>query len=161
MAEFAAATFVDTYGAFNTDDDIRQYLATEFSMDAIEAKLQDPDNTYRLAEIGDRIVGYTKLRRSQPDPSVHDNAIELERIYVDTNAKGEGIGRMLIEDALVVARAGGAGWLWLGVWERNTSAIGFYERMGFRKVGVHEFVLGNDTQIDHVMERSVESRDTV
>ena len=41
--------------------------------------------------------------------------------------------------------------LWLGVWEKNTKALAFYERVGFRKFGRHIFMLGNDRQEDFLL----------
>ncbi len=40
----------------------------------------------------------------------------------------------------------------MGVWERNTAAIGFYERLGFKPVGTKYFTVGNDRQDDVVMQ---------
>jgi ribosomal protein S18 acetylase RimI-like enzyme len=45
--------------------------------------------------------------------------------------------------------------VWLGVWEFNPRAIKFYTRYGFKKVGVHPFVLGNDVQNDWLMAKIV------
>jgi ribosomal protein S18 acetylase RimI-like enzyme len=41
--------------------------------------------------------------------------------------------------------------LWLGVWEKNPNAIGFYERLGFKKVGTHAFRFGSEMQTDLLM----------
>ena len=49
------------------------------------------------------------------------------------------------------ARAHGADWLWLGVWEQNPRAIAFYQKHGFRTIGEQTFVLGTDRQRDLVM----------
>jgi ribosomal protein S18 acetylase RimI-like enzyme len=53
------------------------------------------------------------------------------------------------------ARMRGVEVLWLGVWERNEHAIGFYKRWGFELVGTHLFQLGQDLQTDYVMARRV------
>jgi ribosomal protein S18 acetylase RimI-like enzyme len=80
-----------------------------------------------------------------PDP------VELERIYVDKSAIGRGVGAALMEACLDAARRGGHRTLWLGVWERNPNAIGFYERLGFRQVGTHGFRFGSKLQTDLLM----------
>ena len=43
---------------------------------------------------------------------------------------------------LETAESNGNRTIWLGVWERNELAIGFYEKWGFAKVGTKEFRLG-------------------
>jgi ribosomal protein S18 acetylase RimI-like enzyme len=57
-----------------------------------------------------------------------------------------------IEEA---ARSRGAGTLWLGVWERNVRAQGFYRKAGFTVVGSQIFVLGSDAQRDLIMAKQV------
>ncbi len=52
-------------------------------------------------------------------------------------------------------RRKGKRYLWLGVWERNERAVGFYERMGFTKAGTHEFLMGAERQTDHLMRREL------
>jgi len=51
---------------------------------------------------------------------------------VDERAQGLGIGRALIREVVRLARAQGARYLWAN--GRDT-ALGFYERIGFRTVG--------------------------
>ena len=45
--------------------------------------------------------------------------------------------------------------MWLGVWEYNPRAQRFYEKNGFRIVGSHVFVLGEDPQTDLLMQREL------
>jgi ribosomal protein S18 acetylase RimI-like enzyme len=37
------------------------------------------------------------------------------------------------------------------VWERNTKALGFYERWGFARVGTELFDVGGDQQRDAIL----------
>ena len=55
-----------------------------------------------------------------------------------------------------VANELNAEYVWLGVWEENTRAIGFYERQGFVAFDKHIFRLGQDEQTDIMMKRPVE-----
>ncbi|MEM9391391.1 MAG: GNAT family N-acetyltransferase, partial [Bacteroidota bacterium] len=50
----------------------------------------------------------------------------------------------------------GLGYIWLGVWEYNTDAIRFYERLGFTPFGQHSFILGSDHQTDILMKKPLE-----
>lgn len=61
------------------------------------------------------------------------------------------MGMILLERGLQIAREKRKSYVWLGVWERNEKAIGFYERMGFRKAGTHDFFMGTERQTDFVM----------
>ena len=53
------------------------------------------------------------------------------------------------------AASRGAGTLFLGVWERNTRAIRFYNAQGFAEVGRQTFAMGDDVQQDLVLARPV------
>ena len=55
----------------------------------------------------------------------------LEDVYVRDDARRRGVGRALVATALERARARGCRRMELDVNERNTEALGFYERMGF------------------------------
>src|SRR5689334_4706743 len=59
----------------------------------------------------------------------------------------------LMEQCVATAREWGGHVLWLGVWERNSRAIAFYEKHGFQVVGEQPFLLGTDLQRDLVMAR--------
>jgi ribosomal protein S18 acetylase RimI-like enzyme len=78
----------------------------------------------------------------------NDQAVEIERIYVDRPFKGIGIGKIFISKALEIAFTLEAKYLWLGVWEHNESAIRFYEKNGFEEYSKHIFKLGDDDQTD-------------
>ncbi|CAB3865650.1 acetyltransferase [Achromobacter xylosoxidans] len=57
----------------------------------------------------------------------------MEALFVDPAARGTGVGRALVEDAL--RRYPG---LSTDVNEQNAQAIGFYERLGFERTGRSE-----------------------
>jgi len=45
--------------------------------------------------------------------------------------------------------------VWLGVWERNETAINFYKKWGFELFGSHIFRLGNDDQNDLLLKKQL------
>ena len=46
-------------------------------------------------------------------------------------------------------------WIWLGVWEYNQTAIDFYTAFGYEKFAEHEFILGDDVQLDWLMKKKL------
>lgn len=58
---------------------------------------------------------------------------KIEMLFVDPAWRGRGVGRRLLEYAVLVHRAE-----WVDVNEQNHQAIGFYRRMGFEIVGRSE-----------------------
>jgi ribosomal protein S18 acetylase RimI-like enzyme len=95
-----------------------------------------PENAHmhrvRLATTDDRIVGLECVS-TKPDP---EWGYVLDNLHVHPGSKGLGIGRMLFRDAAtwIGAKRPGA-WMHLWVYELNTAARGFYERMGGEATG--------------------------
>ena len=77
--------------------------------------------------------------------------IEIERIYVIKQMKGHGIGRLMIEKTIEIAKNNEFDYVWLGVWAENPAAIAFYQKMGFTVFGEHIFMMGDDAQKDLLM----------
>lgn len=156
LACFAARAFTDTFAAQNTPEDMAVYLAEAFGDAQQRAELTDPRCTVFLAERDGEIVGYAMLRDGPPPDCVPDaSAIEIARLYAGQRWIGAGIGALLMQRCLVEAAARGRRTIWLGVWERNVRAIGFYQRWHFSVVGSQPFQLGSDRQNDRVMTRRV------
>lgn len=135
------------------------YVRDAFSVKRLLAELADPDSAFFLAfaEGTHAPGGYAKLLTGVPDPSVTGpDPIEIERIYVERNAIGRGLGAALMRRCLEEAVARGRRTVWLGVWEHNERAIAFYERWGFEVVGSHVFQLGSDAQNDLIMVKTLD-----
>ena len=156
LAELGASTFADTFAADNAPADIEAYLAESFGEKIQRAELEDPDVTVFFAERNGEVVGYVMLREG-PAPQIVRGfyLLEIARFYVRGDAKGSGVGRVLMECAIHEAAARGKEALWLGVWEKNARAIDFYRRWEFFEAGSQPFKLGSDQQNDLVMVRRI------
>jgi diamine N-acetyltransferase len=154
IAGIGARTFEAAFGPDNRPQDMRQYIAANFSLQQIEHELADPRSIFLLAYEDEQLLGYAKLSDGKkPDFVDSPDPIELQRIYVDTHLVATGYGSALMQACLEAARAAGYRSIWLGVWERNARAIRFYEKWGFTTLGSQEFILGKDAQNDLVMGR--------
>jgi GNAT superfamily N-acetyltransferase len=71
-----------------------------------------------------RVIGFHRVIPGEP--------AVLEDLWLEPDAIGGGYGRQLWEHAAAIARAGGASALEL---DADPNAMGFYERMGARRVG--------------------------
>jgi ribosomal protein S18 acetylase RimI-like enzyme len=157
LSRFAAGTFVDAFGAQNDLADVEAYVAAAFSPAAQAVEIGDAAAYVVLADVaepaGRSLVGYAHLLE---DPG--GSTGELKRLYVDARWHGSGLARLLIDEVIAECRRRGATRLRLGVWERNSRAIAFYEKVGFRVTAKQTFKLGEDTQTDLVMELDVAGR---
>lgn len=145
-------TFYEAYFEQDNSGDLADYVLESFDQVQIEAEINNADSTFFIAELNGKAVGYAKLREnSKVDCLKNEIAIELHRIYILERAKGKGVGRELMNRCFETARAKGYKMLWLGVWEQNSSALKFYEKIGFVKVGELQFPYGNAVGTNFVM----------
>jgi GNAT superfamily N-acetyltransferase len=156
LAELGARTFVETFAADNRPEDMAAYLAAAFGQEQQLDELADPHSTFLIAEIDGVATGYAKLHPGRtPENVMGERPIELVRLYVSQVWLGRGVGAALMRECLDEAKRAEYQTLWLGVWERNERARAFYRKWNFREVGKHIFQLGDDPQIDILMERPV------
>lgn len=154
LRELAIRTFWDTYGTYNTPEQMEAYISSAFHRDQLLSELANPESIFFLLKYGASCCGYIKLNEGAAQTKAQGpDAMELERIYVDRPFQGKGLGKLLLEKAVEVACASGKQRIWLGVWEHNGPAVAFYNRHGFVKVDTHIFMLGEEQQLDWVMEK--------
>jgi GNAT superfamily N-acetyltransferase len=156
LAELAARTFRDAFGADNRPEDMALHMALSYGPSQQQAELADPRLVTLLVEVDGQLAGYAQLRSGlAPACVTGERPIELWRFYVDRAWHGQGVAQALMErvDAEAVQR--GAHTLWLGVWERNPRARAYYHKTGFVDFGSHVFMVGTDGQTDRIMARAL------
>ncbi len=152
LAEFAARTFAETFGPDNTAEDMAAHLAASYSVTQQRSEIANPDIVTLMANDASQLAGYAQVRRNPaPIEPPLDGGVELWRFYVDRLWHGRGVAAPLMAAARAAAVSLGGHQMWLSVWERNSRAIAFYTKCGFRIVGSKDFWVGSDRQTDHVM----------
>lgn len=156
LAAFAERTFLETFAAANRPEDIAAYLPKAYGARLQTLELANPDIITLLIADGETLAAYAQVRRSEPPECVSGpSPVELWRFYVDRPLHGRGLAQQLMTAVHDAAFELGGLTLWLGVWELNQRAIAFYTKAGFRTVGIHDFWVGSDRQIDKIMVREV------
>ena len=159
LQHISIQTFTETFSAGNTEENLKKYLADNFSIEKLTAELNDRNAEFYFAKLQHKIIGYIKLNSGQSQTEIKDdNAVEIERIYVMKEFYGKNVGQILYEKAIEVARVKNADYIWLGVWEENPRAIQFYKKNGFAEFDKHIFILGNDEQTDIMMKLPLKDR---
>ena len=156
LAELAERTFRDAFASQNRAEDMDAHCRKHYGEGIQAAEIGDPDRTTLVCEQGNELVGYGQLRwGNRPSCVLAAKPAEIQRLYVSSEWHGKGVAHALMNSLLDVALARGADAAWLGVWERNARALAFYEKFGFRLVGEHAFVLGEDRQRDFILEKGL------
>lgn len=156
IADMSRQTFYDTFASQNTKEDMDKFMNEQFTRETLMEEVGAENNIFLLAYDEEQPVGYARIRENNNPPSLGtSNAIEIARIYAATTAIGKGIGKVLMQKCIEIAKARDRELVWLGVWEKNQRAIDFYIKWGFEKFADHDFVLGNDVQKDWLMKKTL------
>lgn len=86
----------------------------------------------------DEVIGWTALS-SYSRRQVY-LGVAWESVYVSAQARGQGIGRRLLEALIPASEAAGIWTLMAGVQLENAASLALHERVGFRRLGVQERV---------------------
>src|SRR5260221_13194251 len=93
LQQLSITTFIDTYGVFNTPENMQLYIDTYHNTERLLNELADPAMQFFLAYAGNEPAGYVKLRTTDEPPQLAGRKhIEIERIYVLPVFKGMKIG---------------------------------------------------------------------
>jgi GNAT superfamily N-acetyltransferase len=98
---------------------------------AFDSDLDDPAGSYAVLWIAEQdggVIGSAALR------DLGDGAVELKRMYLRPEARGQGLGKALLGCALAWAREHGMRAVRLDTSELMLAAQRLYEAHGFRRV---------------------------
>ena len=152
LQQIGTQTFFETFAEVNSEENMKEYLENNFSIERLTHELTNPNSAFYFAVRGTEILGYLKVNFGEEQTELKDkNALEIERIYVLKEFHGAKIGQLLYDKAIQIAKKQDLNYLWLGVWEENHRAINFYKKNCFTEFDKHIFKLGDDEQTDLLM----------
>ncbi len=136
-------TWLDAYGSFIPREDVVGYLNTQYSLPKLEALFEDKDVTGLAAEVDGTVAGYAKLYNAREERRFY-----LHQLYILPARQGLGLGHRLMACAEERAREVGADRIWLGVMVKNTRAVEWYKKRGYKITETAPFAMGSTT-VDH------------
>jgi ribosomal protein S18 acetylase RimI-like enzyme len=155
LSILAGSTFIEAYDDL-TPEESAKYVSEFFSPDKIQGHIRSPGSHLLVAEEGS-LVGYMLLERANaPEYISMQCQIECVRLFVKKSAQGRNWGSRLLDEGLRVSEREGHEALWLKVWDKNESAIRFYERKGFQCLGEASYTEGGMNDRVIIMGRSIE-----
>ena len=158
LHSLAAATFALACPPGTTAEAVAAFVALNLSREKFAGYLADPARDVVIVESDGAAVGYSMLVAGEPsDPDVAGvitlrPTVELSKVYLLAEAHGTGASAELMRRSIELAAARGAASLWLGVNQLNARANRFYEKNGFVRVGVKQFLVGEKLEDDFVRE---------
>ena len=89
-----------------------------------------------VALVGDRVVGWVAVSAVSAR-EVYAGVVE-HSVYVDPNARGRGVGRLLLDTLIASTEAAGIWTIQSGVFPENEASLALHRAAGFRTVGIRE-----------------------
>ena len=154
LKEISIKTFCETFEKDNSPEDNKKYIEANFNDLQLLKEINTKGSTFFIAFLNDKPVAYLKINIGEAQTEKQGNdSLEIQRIYVLSECKGNRIGSQLMKLAEEEAIKANLKRIWLGVWEHNDAAIAFYSKKGYRRFSQHVFMYGNDPQTDYLMEK--------
>ncbi len=152
LLHVARTAFLQAFTVGNEPQNVSAYLDQAFTVEQFGKEMANPASSFFLAELSGELVGYVKVNEAQAQTDLRDpRSLEIARLYVLEDYLGLGVGKVLLDYSIDLAKRSQKKYLWLGVWERNARAIRFYEKNGLRVFGSHPFQFGEEIQSDYLM----------
>lgn len=122
-------TFTDTFASEQSAEDLNAFLDKNYNQPVLKRELADQDSETFFYKVDGQPAAYLKVNWNVAQTEKQfENALEIQRIYVR---------------------------IWLGVYEHNLNAQGFYQHYGFKRVGQHTFTVGTDRQTDFLLAKKL------
>jgi GNAT superfamily N-acetyltransferase len=154
LSDLASQTFVQSYESALPCDQLMAYVDEAFATERLVQEFKNPESLYLLAWDDARVCAYANLHPSDLPASLSlAHAVELKRLYVLPDYCGQGLGTRLMKALLDWTSHRGDPTLWLRVWERNESAIRFYEHWAFHHVAQEPYHVGHCSETVQLMVR--------
>ncbi|MBC8205957.1 MAG: GNAT family N-acetyltransferase [Kiritimatiellaeota bacterium] len=160
LSDFGRKSFIYAYQCTLPLEELNQYIDHAFSESTIREEINGLSATYFVCQNSAlNPCGYAKLIQSPPPECIDSpSCIELQRLYVDSDYRGHGVGRLLEMHSEAYAKNRNIRDIWLRVWDGNTVAQDIYKKWEFTMVGEELYPVGKDQRTVLLMRKSLSDR---
>ena len=133
----AHATWPFTYGQILSKEQLMYMLEKMYSDDALKANLAQGHH-FIIAKEDSIALGFASIEHNY----LNKDCTRLHKIYLLPENQGNGLGKLLLERIMVLAKENHSTTISLNV-NRFNKAFAFYEKMGFEVVAQEDIDIGN------------------
>jgi ribosomal protein S18 acetylase RimI-like enzyme len=153
ISQIGRKSFADTFAKyFVVQADLDNYLDYTFDPSRIAASIAKPNNSYFLAYLNGHAIGFIKLKKRSGNKLWYEESqTELQKIYLLAAYHRTGAADELMKACFTTAESVKSSLIWLDVIIENERAIRFYQKYGFSRAGHHEFRIGSQVFLYHIM----------
>jgi ribosomal protein S18 acetylase RimI-like enzyme len=140
LVSIGKRSFIESHGMSASKEDIDEYVSIKFNESTFSEELQDTGNHFYIIYYNQTPVGYSKIIFDVSHQNIgFKNVTKLERLYVLKEYHQLKLGLELFNFNVQQSKKHQQAGMWLFVWTENARAINFYNKVGFKIIGSHEF----------------------
>ncbi|MEK0441231.1 MAG: hypothetical protein RL403_209 [Bacteroidota bacterium] len=143
VQRIAHQTWPSTFGAILSAEQIAYMLNWMYDLSLLESQVEK-GHTFLIAEEQEMAVGFAGFELFYKGGS----KAKLHKLYLLPSSHGKGIGKALLQEVAIRARAAGQQSLTLNVNQFNQKAIDFYTSQGFVEIYKEVIDIGNGYVMD-------------
>lgn len=125
-------------------NELQEILISDFddfwSFSTLKEEVENENSSYIIGKINNEIIGFAGLKK------IFDQA-DIMNIVIKKTYRNQGIGTLLLENLILLAKDLNISTLFLEVNDQNKPAIHLYEKLGFEKLGVRKKYYNNNNGI--------------
>lgn len=140
LVRIGKTSFIESHGRSASKEDIDAYVKLKFNKITFFDELNVSSNYFYIIEHNQIPVGYSKIIFDCSHETIpFKNVTKLERLYILKEYHHLKLGFELFNFNVRESKKQFQAGMWLFVWTENEKAINFYNQMGFKIVGSHDF----------------------
>jgi ribosomal protein S18 acetylase RimI-like enzyme len=125
-------SYIQSFADHWIEGGLTWYLDKVYGMEVLKEDLKNPDIIYFISFYNSVPAGFMKVKlNSRLSFQIAGRHLEIEKLYFLEQYKKKGLGKQMIAGISEFADKLGTDLIWLAVMDTNTSAITFYENIGF------------------------------
>lgn len=150
IREIAHQTWPAAYGKILSQEQLDYMLDKFYSDEALHYNLSK-GHLFLLIKDNGTAQGFASYEHHY----LNENCTRLHKIYLLPETHGKGLGKLLLERVISLAKENHSGTISLNVNRFNKAAI-FYKKMGFEIIGEEDLEIGNGYLMeDYKMEKKI------
>ena len=160
LSDFGRKSFIYAYQCTLPLEELNKYIHHAFSESTILEEINGSLAIYFVCQdLELNPCGYAKLIPSPPPKCINSHScIELQRLYVDSDYRGHGVGKLLELHSESYAKNRNISDIWLRVWDGNTVAQDIYKKWKFTIAGEEIYQVGEDQRTVLLMRKPLSVR---
>lgn len=157
IARLGRITYTESHGHFIANkNDLMRYNESAFSVTTIRSDINSANHLFYIVYKDDLPIGYAKLVLNiTPEKVTSLHNCQLERIYILNDFIPLKIGQHFLTFLEDKIKALQISTLWLSVYTKNTRAIRFYQRNGFKQISNSIFLINGKEYKNYVYSKTL------